>query len=96
MPSDGIRRATRDVGSDDLPVVFAIHGFASSADRNWFATGWIRELVRAGFRVVAFDQRGHSSSHKPRVPEAYSMERLVGGVQTVLDTCLIDETFVVG
>ena len=56
---DGVRLATYDSGDPDGPTVLAVHGFASSASANWYATGWVRELERAGRRVLSFDQRGH-------------------------------------
>lgn len=93
---DGVPIATYDLGDPDGPVVLAVHGFASSAYANWIATGWVRELDRAGYRVLALDQRGHGSSGKPHDPAAYSMELLVEDVRTVLDTYLIDEAVYVG
>jgi pimeloyl-ACP methyl ester carboxylesterase len=96
MATDGTRIATYDVGDEGAPAVLAVHGFASSAQVNWFATGWVRELVRAGFRVVAVDQRGHGRSDKPHDSAAYTMQQLVADVATVLDTYLLDEVGLVG
>ena len=96
MAPDGVPIATYDLGDPDGPVVLAVHGFASSAYANWIATGWVRELNRAGYRVLAIDQRGHGRSGKPHDPAAYSMALLVQDVQTVLDTYLIDEAVYVG
>ncbi|MFD1714378.1 alpha/beta fold hydrolase [Amnibacterium flavum] len=97
MTSDGLRIATYDHGgSSDLPVVLAVHGFASNAYSNWVVTGWVRELGRAGYRVISFDQRGHGNSDKPHDPAAYTMGALVDDVQAVLDTYLLDEVTYVG
>lgn len=96
MASDGVPIATYDLGAADDPVVLAVHGFASSAYANWIATGWVRELNRAGYRVIALDQRGHGHSGKPHEPAAYSMALLVDDVQTVLDAYLVDEAEYVG
>lgn len=102
MSSDGLELATYEYveGSADTaadaPVVLAVHGFASSAWANWSATGWTRELTRAGFRVIALDQRGHGASSTPHDPSAYRMEALVDDVLTVLDTYLLDEVDYVG
>lgn len=101
MPSkvvtpDGLRVATYDVGDPDAPVVFALHGFASSFVVNWWRTGWVRELGRAGYRVVAMDQRGHGASDKPASPGGYRMDLLVQDVRAVLDTYLLDEVAFVG
>jgi pimeloyl-ACP methyl ester carboxylesterase len=96
MSPDGVPIATYDLGDQDAPVVVAVHGFASSAYANWIATGWVRELNRAGYRVLALDQRGHGSSGKPHDAAGYSMELLVADVRTVLDTYLVDEAVYVG
>lgn len=96
MSPDGLRLATYDFGDPDAPAVVAVHGFASGAVLNWHASGWTRDLVRAGYRVLAFDQRGHGASAKPRDPGAYSMDLLVADVTTVIDTYLLDEVAFLG
>lgn len=97
LSHDGLELATYDFSGDqDAPVVLAVHGFASHAIANWNATGWVRELGRAGYRVIAFDQRGHGRSDKPHEPGAYSMPLLVADVMTVLDTYLVDDVAFVG
>jgi pimeloyl-ACP methyl ester carboxylesterase len=96
LAGDGTPLATYDEGDADAPVVLAVHGFASSASVNWWATGWVRELTRSGHRVLALDQRGHGLSGKPRDPAAYTMDTLVADVQAVLDTHLVAEAAFVG
>lgn len=94
---DGVQLATYEFGDDpDAPVVLAVHGFASSALANWNRTGWVRELTRAGFRVLLLDQRGHGESGRPDEPAAYTMDALVTDVLTVLDTYLLDEVCYLG
>ncbi|WP_158078060.1 alpha/beta fold hydrolase [Rathayibacter sp. VKM Ac-2630] len=65
VADDGTRLATYSVGDEGAPTVLAVHGFASNAVLNWETAGWLRTLVRAGYRVVALDQRGHGASEKP-------------------------------
>lgn len=101
MSHDGLHIATYDFArhselDENAPVVLAVHGFASSALANWHATGWVRELGRAGYRVIAIDQRGHGASDKPHDPAAYSMKLLVDDVNAVIDTYLLDEITFVG
>ncbi|KFF60517.1 hydrolase [Cryobacterium sp. MLB-32] len=94
--ADGIQLATYEFGAPDGPVVFLLHGFASSAVANWHATGWVRDLSRSGFRLIAMDQRGHGSSEKPHSADRYTMEHLVSDVLQVLDAYLLDEVTFVG
>ncbi|WP_336697235.1 alpha/beta fold hydrolase [Curtobacterium sp. USHLN213] len=96
MSPDGLKIATYDFGDPEAPAVVAVHGFASGALLNWHASGWTRDLVRAGYRVVALDQRGHGASSKPHDPSAYSMELLVADVVSVIDTYLLDDVAYLG
>jgi pimeloyl-ACP methyl ester carboxylesterase len=96
MSPDGVGIATYEWGDPDAPTVVAVHGFASSAIANWHVTGWTRELTRAGLHVLAFDQRGHGASDKPRSPGDYSMVLLVADLLGVIDTHLIDDFVLLG
>ena len=96
MSADGLRIATYQWGDDDAPTVLCVHGFASSCRDNWVSTGWVRDLTRAGFRVLGVDQRGHGASDKPYEASAYGMDALVDDLVTVLDTYLLDTVFYAG
>jgi len=97
MSAEGRRIASYDHGGEpDQPVVLAVHGFASNAYSNWVATGWVRELRRAGYRVISFDQRGHGESDKPHSPADYTMDALVRDAVAVMDTYLLGEVTWVG
>jgi pimeloyl-ACP methyl ester carboxylesterase len=93
---DNTQIATYEFGDPDAPTVLAVHGFASSGLANFHATGWIRDLVREGYHVIAIDQRGHGQSDKPHSPDGYTMDLLVNDVLSVLDTFLLDEVDFVG
>jgi pimeloyl-ACP methyl ester carboxylesterase len=60
--SDGVEIAYLDEGTGD-PVLL-IHGFASNVATNWVDTGWVKTLTGAGYRVIAYDNRGHGHSEK--------------------------------
>lgn len=96
MVGEGLRIATYSWGDEADPVVVLVHGFASSTKDNWVATGWVRDLLRAGYRVIGLDQRGHGRSDKPHDPRDYTLRALAGDVEAVLDTCLVDEARYVG
>ena len=61
--SDGIEIAFMDEG--DGPPTLLIHGFGSNHRVNWVSTSWTRDLLAAGRRVIALDNRGHGESGKP-------------------------------
>ncbi len=94
--ADGTRLATYTWGDPDGPVVVIVHGFASSARDNWVLTGWVRDLTRAGYRVLALDQRGHGLSEKPHEASAYGIRTLTTDVETVMDAYLVDDAVYVG
>ncbi|MBS1168802.1 MAG: Alpha/beta hydrolase [Proteobacteria bacterium] len=72
-----------DEGSG-LPVIL-VHGFASSARVNWLDTGWIDWLVRAGYRAIALDNRGHGASVKLHNAEDYCLDKMSGDVGALID-----------
>lgn len=94
--ADGTRLATYTWGEPEAPVVVIVHGFASNARDNWVLTGWVRDLTRAGYRVLALDQRGHGRSEKPHEASAYGIRTLATDVESVMDTYLVDDAFYVG
>lgn len=96
MSGEGWRIATYSWGEPDAPTVLCVHGFGSSTRDNWVSTGWVRDLTRAGLRVLAVDQRGHGASEKPHDPRAFTMRDLVGDLLNVADTYLIDEVAYLG
>ena len=67
-----------------LAPVLLVHGFASSTELNWMATGWVRDLNAAGRRVFTVDLPGHGSSHAPLEADAYAPSRLLQHLLDVL------------
>src|SRR6478736_5284483 len=59
---DDLDIAFLDEGEGD-PILL-IHGFASSKEINWVQPGWVDTLTKAGYRVIALDNRGHGASSK--------------------------------
>lgn len=72
-----------DEGSGQ-PVIL-VHGFASNARVNWLDTGWIDWLVRAGYRTIALDNRGHGDSVKLHNAKNYRLEKMSGDVGALID-----------
>ncbi len=72
------------IDGDGDPILL-IHGFASNNAVNWRSTGWIDTLVKAGYRAIAMDVRGHGASAKLRAPGAYRLATLAGDAAALID-----------
>lgn len=60
-----------DIDGEGVPIVL-IHGFASNAQGNWRAPGWIDYLNECGRQVISLDCRGHGRSAKSYESSAYA------------------------
>lgn len=92
--SDGVEIAFIDDGEGE-PVLL-IHGFASNLRVNWVSTGWTKYLLEAGFRVVAFDHRGHGESEKLYDQAQYSAPLMAGDAARLLEHLNIKSASVIG
>ena len=81
--SDGLKLAYRVEGQGH-PVLL-IHGFGSTHAVNWVDTGWVKALVREGYRVIMYDGRGHGQSDKPYDEDAYSLSLMAEDAVALLD-----------
>lgn len=64
------------------PTVVLVHGFALSM-QSWVLQR--RALIRAGFRVVAYDQRGHGRSGEPALDRC-TVDQLGRDLSAVIET----------
>jgi pimeloyl-ACP methyl ester carboxylesterase len=92
--SAGVEIAYHDEGQGH-PVLL-IHGFASNWRVNWQATGWVKTLVEAGYRVVAIDNRGHGESEKLYEPTRYSAPMMSDDAARLLEHLKIRSARVMG
>jgi pimeloyl-ACP methyl ester carboxylesterase len=84
--------AVEDSGGDGRPIVLA-HGL--TATRRYVLHG-SRLLERAGYRVIAYDARGHGESSAPRDRSAYSYPELIADLEVVLDALEIERAVLAG
>lgn len=81
---NGTRIAYSDEGSG--PLVVRAHGLTHSrhTDHDLGLIDW-RLLIEAGFRVVAYDARGHGDSGGTSDPDSYRWESLASDLLAVID-----------
>jgi pimeloyl-ACP methyl ester carboxylesterase len=84
--------AVEDSGGTGRPVLLA-HGL--TATRRYVLHG-SRLLERAGYRVIAYDARGHGESSAPRDRRAYTYPVLVADLAAVLEELEIERAVLGG
>jgi pimeloyl-ACP methyl ester carboxylesterase len=89
IAANGIELAYEDTG-DSGPAVVFVHGLGGST-RAWDAQLFACE---DRFRGIAYDQRGHGASEKPKGP--YSIEQWSADLIGLLDGLGIGEAAIVG
>jgi pimeloyl-ACP methyl ester carboxylesterase len=80
-------------GDFSKKVVILLHGFPVTS-AMW--VDLIRPLEEAGYRVVAFDQRGYSPDARPETLESYTVSKLTKDVFAVADTIGAEEFHLIG
>ena len=83
--NDGFHLRYRDEGSPDAVTILLVHGFGSNIDVNWVNPGWFETLTGAGYRVVAFDHRGHGESDKSHHKADYTPTLMARDAVALLD-----------
>jgi pimeloyl-ACP methyl ester carboxylesterase len=96
--SDGVRIAFIDVPATKEPgdPVLLVHGFASTHAVNWVNTLWTKTMTNAGYRVIAFDNRGHGQSDKLYDPAVYHSSIMAEDARRLLDHLGIPRADVMG
>ena len=87
--SGDVTIAYDDIGPREARAVLLLHGFATNRKENWQRLGWYGAFERKRFRMIAMDSRGHGESGKPRAPEAYAREAILGDAFALLDALAI-------
>lgn len=92
--SDGVDIAFIDEG-EGVPVLL-VHGFASNVGTNWVSTSWVGYLRNKGYRVIAFDNRGHGRSAKLYDLAKYGAPLMAEDARRLLDYLGIPSAHVMG
>jgi pimeloyl-ACP methyl ester carboxylesterase len=91
---DGVLLAGEDsAGEPGAPAIVLLHGL--TATRRYVLMG-SRLLQRSGYRVIAYDARGHGRSAPAPDPAAYGYERLAADLLAVLDQLGLERAALAG
>jgi pimeloyl-ACP methyl ester carboxylesterase len=90
---DGVTLAGEQDGGEDAHAIVLLHGL--TATRRYVVMG-SRLLERSGYRVVAYDARGHGQSTAAPTPSAYGYEQLADDLTAVLDVLGIERAALAG
>lgn len=82
IAAGGFTFRARVAGPAGGRLVLLLHGFPETS-AEW--VGQLSALGDAGYRAVAFDQRGYSPGARPEEEAAYDRDALVGDVLAVAD-----------
>jgi pimeloyl-ACP methyl ester carboxylesterase len=93
VPSRDVELAVRQSGNPDAPPVVVMHGLF--ATRDYVLMGSTR-LEEAGFRVIAYDARGHGRSTAPERPDDYGYEVMMEDLLAVMDAFDAPRPFLLG
>jgi pimeloyl-ACP methyl ester carboxylesterase len=91
--ADGRELAGEASGPQDGPPLVLLHGL--TATRRTVVHG-SRALERGGYRVIAYDARGHGRSDPAPAPDAYGYDDLVGDLERVMDERGIERAVLAG
>ena len=79
--NDGISIHYRFEGTG--PPLILQHGFTDSSE-TWYEMGYV-DALKANYRLILIDSRGHGQSDKPVVPSAYTPAKFASDIIAVLD-----------
>src|SRR5256885_16164753 len=82
VPVGKMTFSARAEGPEDGRLVILLHGFPQTS-YSWRSQ--LKALGDAGYRAVAFDQRGYSPGARPADVAAYATPHLVADVLAVAD-----------
>jgi len=85
--------SVHEAGPPDGVPVLLLHGWPE------LALSWARQiddLARAGWRVIAPDNRGFGASDAPHAVDAYHVSRLTGDIAGLLDALDIEKAVIAG
>jgi pimeloyl-ACP methyl ester carboxylesterase len=89
----GVELAARQTGPPDGRPIVLLHGLTMSRDSVLMGS---TELESGGFRVVAYDARGHGESAPPADPADYGYDALLADLRAVMAAFDVGRAVLVG
>jgi pimeloyl-ACP methyl ester carboxylesterase len=89
----GIKLRYCDEG--DGQAVVLLHGYAEDLEAGWRKSGVFDGLLKQGYRVIAFDHRGHGKSSRPGAVKDYGLE-MIHDVARLLEHLQVKRAHLVG
>jgi pimeloyl-ACP methyl ester carboxylesterase len=95
LDANGMRFRARVAGFDNSngELVILLHGFPVTS-AMWEPL--LPALAEAGYRAIAFDQRGYSPGARPLDSSAYTIDQLVSDVTAVADMLGVEKFHLIG
>jgi pimeloyl-ACP methyl ester carboxylesterase len=91
--SGEVELAVRETGPADGRPVVLLHGLATNREYVLMRSS---KLERSGYRVIAYDARGHGRSSPPAGSDAYEYDLLLGDLLAVMDARQVERALLVG
>ncbi len=91
--NDGLAFEVDDAGPSDGEAIVLLHGFPESKD-SWADVTPL--LTKAGYRVLAPNQRGYSRGARPKARRDYTLTKLGGDIVAMADAAGVETFHVVG
>ena len=92
IAANGMTFTCREAGARGEPVIL-LHGFPET---SYMWTRLMPQLVEAGYRCLAPDQRGYSAGARPEEVDAYRYEDISDDVVALADAWGVDRFHLVG
>ena len=99
--SDGIelvffeQKPKAGIEQKQTPIIL-VHGFASNSHMNWITPSWFKCLTEAGYRTIAFDNRGHGMSEKRHDMNDYGAHLMAGDVKALASHLGVEQAHIMG
>ncbi len=90
IKEQGLSLHYTDMGDQGAEPIITLHGLSESG-LYWTLPGVVDDLVRAGYRVINMDMRGHGLSRVTGEEKGYDIDTLAADIQRLADYLSVDK-----